>query len=254
MSRPIDPLLDPRRNERPAARPTVRPAAARPSAAPASGGNRPLPPPLPSSGTAPAPRVTPRPTGKRKGPARGSKVASLVVSISSTLGLAALFSHQDTTSAASADPLLDNGVTGAIDATAPPTTPVTTPGGATVVTLDPASTSPSVVATTAPPASTGAIADGSYLGAPSTNRWGTVQVQAVYAGGSLVDVQILSYPDGDRKSVAINQRSLPSMIDDAISIQAADVAHISGATYTWRSYKVSLQSAIDSARASSGLS
>ena len=238
MSRPIDPLLDPRRNERPAVRPTVRPAAARPSVAPASGGNRPLPPPLPSSGTAPAPQVTPRPTGKRKGPARGSKVASLVVSISSTLGLAALFSHQDTTSAASADPLLNNGAT----------------GGATVVTLDPASTSPIVVATTAPAASTGAIADGSYLGAPSTNRWGTVQVQAVYAGGSLVDVQILSYPDGDRKSVAINQRSLPSMIDDALSIQAADVAHISGATYTWRSYKDSLQSAIDSARAASGLS
>lgn len=245
MPRPIDPLLDPRRNQRSAA--PSRPAA---QARPATQG-RPLPPPLPPSGAAASPRVPQRPGGKRKGPARGSKVASLAVSISTTLGLAALFAQQDTTSAAASDPLLDTTATGVTPTSAALTSATTSQ--ATVVTLDPQSTASTATPTTAAPTSTGAIVDGTYLGAASTNRWGTVQVQAVYSGGSLVDVQILSYPDRDRKSVAINQRSLPSMINDAISIQSADVAHISGATYTWRSYKASLQSAIDAARAASGV-
>jgi len=195
--------------------------------------------------------VPQRPAGKRKGPARGSKIASLAVSISTTLGLAALFAQQDTTSAAATDPLLDTTATGVTPTSAAVTAGTTSP--ATVVTLDPASTGSTVAPTPTTAAASGGIVDGTYLGTPSTNKWGTVQVQAVYSGGSLVDVQILSYPDRDRKSVAINQRSLPSMINDAISIQSSDVAHISGATYTWKSYKVSLQSAIDAARSASGL-
>ena len=107
--------------------------------------------------------------------------------------------------------------------------------------------------TTATTATSGQIADGTYVGQASSNRWGTVQVQAVYSGGQLVDVQILSYPDGDRKSVQINQRALPTLIDEAITAQSADVDTVSGATYTSRSYTESLQSAIDAALAASGL-
>jgi uncharacterized protein with FMN-binding domain len=46
------------------------------------------------------------------------------------------------------------------------------------------------------------VADGAYVGAADSNRWGNVQVQVVYSGGVLTDVQIVQYPDGDRKSVA----------------------------------------------------
>lgn len=248
MSRSIDPLIQEQRVRRPAApagRPlpppltTAAPAASRPASPAAS---RPASPPVP------------RPTvARRKGPARRSKVASLAVSVAATVGLGALFAQHDTSGASAADPLLDDLTTGV---TVAPTSVASdqTLSSATVVTLDPAgvpTTSPAP--TTVPAPSTGAIADGTYLGTPNSNRWGTVQVQAVYAGGSLVDVQILSYPDGDRKSIAINQRSLPTMIDGAISLQSADVAGVSGATYTWRSYRASLQSAIDAARAASGL-
>ncbi len=75
----------------------------------------------------------------------------------------------------------------------------------------------------------------------------------MYSGGQLVDVQILSYPDGDRKSIQINERALPTLITEAISIQSSDVNTVSGATYTTVSYRESLQSAIDAALAASGL-
>lgn len=251
MSRSIDPLIQEQRVRRPAA-PAGRPlppplTTAAPAASPAAS-------PAARVASRPASPAVPRPTvTRRKGPARRSKVASLAVSVATTVGLGALFAQQDTSGATAADPLLDDLATGV---TVAPTSVASdqTLSPATVVTLDPAgvpTTSPAP--TTVPAPSTGAIADGTYLGTPNSNRWGTVQVQAVYSGGSLVDVQILSYPDGDRKSIAINQRSLPTMIDGAISLQSADVAGVSGATYTWRSYRASLQSAIDAARAASGL-
>ena len=107
--------------------------------------------------------------------------------------------------------------------------------------------------TTVAPAPAG-IADGTYVGDGSRNRFGTVQVQVVYSGGQLTDVQILSYPDGDRRSIAINQRALPTLIEETIQAQSADIYGVSGATYTSRSYYTSLQSAIDNAKQASGIS
>ena len=95
--------------------------------------------------------------------------------------------------------------------------------------------------------------DGTYVGAASSNRFGTVQVQVVYSGGAITDVQILSYPDGDNKSVSINQRALPTLISEALSTQNAQVDTVSGATYTSNSYTESLQSAIDAAKTASGV-
>jgi uncharacterized protein with FMN-binding domain len=66
-------------------------------------------------------------------------------------------------------------------------------------------------------------------------------------------VQIVQYPDGDNKSVRINSRALPTLISESISSQSADVSTVSGATYTSVSYRVSLQSAIDNAKAASGV-
>ena len=81
-----------------------------------------------------------------------------------------------------------------------------------------------------------------------------VQVQAVYSGGQLTDVQILQYPAGDRRSLRISQYALPRLIDQALSAQGTNISGISGATYTSRSYARSLQSAIDAAKAASGIS
>jgi len=180
-----------------------------------------------------------KPAGKRAKPARAAKIASLALSAVTTIGLAGMFADQN----GSTDSIvLTQGTIGTVAATTATTaTTGTTVAGATATTA------------TTTPATTGQVLDGTYVGAGDSNRWGTVQVQAVYSGGQLVDVQILQYPDGDSKSVRINQRALPTLISNSLSGQSASVSTVSGATYTSNSYKASLQSAIDAAKAASGI-
>jgi uncharacterized protein with FMN-binding domain len=74
-------------------------------------------------------------------------------------------------------------------------------------------------------------------------------VQAVFsADGQLTAVNVLQLPT-DRKSVAINNRAVPTLNREALSTQSAKVHTVSGATYTSDDYAKSLQSAIDRARA-----
>jgi uncharacterized protein with FMN-binding domain len=77
-----------------------------------------------------------------------------------------------------------------------------------------------------------------------------VQVAATVTGGRLTSVRVLQYPNGDNKSVQINNRALPTLTTSALSSQGARVDTVSGATYTSVGYRQSLQSALDKARAS----
>lgn len=245
---PIDPLVAKRLEalNRRQGQPLPPPAAADPATA-ASGraaGARP---------TGGAPR-----TGRRTKPARKAKATALAVSVVSTGAMAALFSQQDTSSdsvvltSGTLAPVLAPSTASVVSTPTAVTTPI-------ITTVQPAATTPATAApvTAAPvtqaPAQ-GGIVDGTYLGQGSRNRWGTVQVQAVYSGGQLVDVQVLQYPDGDRRSLRISQYSLPRLVDQALSAQGSAISGISGATYTSRSYVASLQSAIDAAKAASGVS
>ncbi|MCE9621845.1 MAG: FMN-binding protein [Actinomycetia bacterium] len=184
------------------------------------------------------------PVGRRVKPARGAKIAAVTLSTASTLGLAALFAKQDdvpTTVAVTPSPGATTSATIAFETesatdettaeTTAGTTAATTGGGTETTTA------------TAP----AAIADGVFVGVPDTNRWGTVQVQIVVSGGLLTDVEVLSYPDDDRKSVRINERALPTLTAEALAAQDANIDSVSGATYTWQSYTISLQSALDAA-------
>lgn len=235
--RPIDPLLA----KRLAALRTEHPAA-------------------PSSSPSPSPSSPKRPAGRRAKPAKASKATALALSAVSTVGLAALFAHDDQTTdtiqltagtlATTAPATAAPATAASTDSTAVPTTAATTES--TTAATTPATTESTTAATVATTAAA-TVADGTYVGDASSNRWGTVQVQVVYSGGQIVDVQILSYPDGDRKSVSINQRALPTLISNSIAAQSADVDTVSGATYTSNSYRDSLQSAIDAAKAASGM-
>ncbi len=182
-----------------------------------------------------------KPVGRRAKPAASSKVAALALSVATTAALAGLFAHQDSTT----DSVILTGGT-ALPAADPTAVPATTVPGAVA---------PNTVAptTAAPVSANGTIADGTYVGGASQNRFGTVQVQAVYSGGQLTDVQILQYPDGDRRSLQISQYAIPKLITSAISAQSASINGVSGATYTSRSYAASLQSAIDAAKSASGV-
>ncbi len=272
---PIDPLLLQRLEElgqrRPAGAPLPPPSPAsanRPAARPAAGtasGARPAPGSQEAKLAAAAERAaaaraakaggpgvkTAAKPGRKVKPARASKIASVAVSAATTLALAGLFARQDNGTTDSVVLTAGTDPTAATTATTAPTadTSATTAAGTGAPA---ASTTVATTATTAAPAAN-TIADGTYVGAASQNRFGTVQVQAVYSGGQLTDVQILSYPDGDRRSLRISQVAIPSLIDQSIQAGGASISGVSGATYTSRSYVASLQSAIDAAKQASGV-
>jgi uncharacterized protein with FMN-binding domain len=100
--------------------------------------------------------------------------------------------------------------------------------------------------TTASASATSTVVDGAVF----HNRWGDVQVEATFAAdGSLASVTALEVPGGRGRSVQINDDAVPRLNADAVAAQSADVHTVSGATYTSDSYRSSLQSAIDAARA-----
>jgi len=208
-------------------------------------------------GTSKGPAGKPSPSGKRAKPAAKAKMMSLGISAVSTIGLAAMFAGQGSPTAGGSIVLTNGtlaGGTAAPVATAATTATTAAPvaeGGADTPTTVAQTVAPTVAPTAAPVS--GGIVDGTYAGGVSQNRFGVVQVQVIYSGGQISDVQILQYPDGDRRSLRISQAALPMLIDEALSAQSSQVDTIGGATYTSRSYRDSLQSAIDAAKAASGI-
>lgn len=197
---------------------------------------------------------------KRRHAAQGSRIASLGISLASTGALAAFFamSNAGTGTQVQAASIVAGptvvGNTTPITATAATPTPVTVDLAVPPVATQTASTLPAAtLAATTVPATTQApvapVAQTVVQGGVFTNKWGDVQVQATFAAdGSLVDVITLETPWRDGKSVRINDRAVPVLNEEALTIQSANVDTISGATYTSNDYRRSLQSAIDVAR------
>jgi len=144
-----------------------------------------------------------------------------------------LFSYRTSTSGAAAP---------AVAAVAPATTPA------------PASpSSPSSPSSSAsPPSSAGAggsSGSGSktYTGSVAGTRWGDVQVTITVSGGRVTDVQVPIYPDGNGRDQEINAFALPTLVQETLRAQSADIQTVSGATVTTGGYLQSLQSALDAA-------
>ena len=109
------------------------------------------------------------------------------------------------------------------------------------------SASPSTSATAAPVPVVPTVADGIYDGAVINTLYGTVQVQAVMAGGHIADVIAVKLTEADRRSVAISTQVAPMVHDEVLAAQSAQVANITGGTYTTQGYLQSLQAALDAA-------
>jgi len=77
------------------------------------------------------------------------------------------------------------------------------------------------------------------------NQYGNVQVKVTVKGGKLTRVTFLDLPYGDPTSQSISDQVAPVLAQQAIDAQSANVAGISGATYTSDGYRQSLQSALD---------
>ena len=77
------------------------------------------------------------------------------------------------------------------------------------------------------------------------NQYGNVQVKVTVQDGKLTRVTFLDLPYGDPISQSISDQVAPVLGQQAIDAQSADIAGISGATYTSDGYRKSLQSALD---------
>ena len=86
-----------------------------------------------------------------------------------------------------------------------------------------------------------------FTGASASTRWGPVQVEITVAGGTITDVTVVDYPDGNGKDQQINARALPVLVQETLDAQSADIDMVSGATVTSDGYVESLQSALDQA-------
>ena len=218
--------------------------------------SQPFPPPTGVRADVADDRLTPTPRTRRRHPARGARMGALVISCASTGALSYLFASsngadsQSTALAGLPAPVATSpAVTTIPIATSTTALPATT-GAATTAsaaTVPATATPATTVPATTVPATTGQT--GAFDGAVVNTRYGPVQVQAQITNGALTEVAIVQYPDDDRKSLRINERALPTLREEALTAQSANVDTVSGATYTSNGYTQSLQSALDAARA-----
>jgi uncharacterized protein with FMN-binding domain len=167
------------------------------------------------------------------------------MSLATTAGLAGLFATMSRTGSAESAAVIVAGAATGSPAAASSSSPSSSVASATG--------SPGTIGSPAPTTEPATIAAGRPTvvdGAVFVNKWGPVQVEATFApDGSLTAVTALQTPNDRSKSVRINDYAVPRLTSEALTAQTASVHAVSGATYTSDSYRHSLQSAIDAARA-----
>ncbi len=88
-------------------------------------------------------------------------------------------------------------------------------------------------------------ASGTTTGDATTTRYGDIQVKVTVVNGKITNIQALQLTDSDPRSVQISASAEPSLKQEALAKQSANIDAISGATYTSAGYAQSLQSALN---------
>ena len=130
-------------------------------------------------------------------------------------------------------------------------TPTPTPMATSTSMPTPAAAMPTATPAPSPtptPQRVGLYKDGSYTGSPADAYYGSIQVQAVVAGGRLIDVKFLQYPNHTRTSQRINDQVMPWLTQEAVQAQSAHINVISGASATSYAFAQSLNSALAKAK------
>jgi uncharacterized protein with FMN-binding domain len=107
---------------------------------------------------------------------------------------------------------------------------------------------PTVIAAPAAPSTGTTIAGANTVnGSVAQTRWGPVQVRITISNGKITNVDVLQYPNGNGRDQEINSYALPTLNQETLSAQSANIDMVSGATVTSDGYVQSLQSALDQA-------
>jgi uncharacterized protein with FMN-binding domain len=121
---------------------------------------------------------------------------------------------------------------------------------ATATTATPATSATTTTTTTTPStASAGSTASsavsGTATGDAIDTQYGPVQVRVTVKDGKITAIQGLVLTGNDPRSVQISSSAEPTLKQEALSAQSADIDAVSGATFTSAGYAQSLQSALD---------
>jgi uncharacterized protein with FMN-binding domain len=118
---------------------------------------------------------------------------------------------------------------------------------ATATTAAPATTATTETTTTtaAAPSSASSAVSGTATGDAIDTQYGPVQVRVTVKDGKITAVQGLVLTGNDPRSAEISSSAEPTLKQEALSAQSADIDAVSGATFTSAGYAQSLQSALD---------
>lgn len=86
-----------------------------------------------------------------------------------------------------------------------------------------------------------------YAGDRVRTKWGPLQVRITVADKKVTAVDVPVYPSGNHHDLQVSHRALPILVKETLKAQDAKVDMVSGATYTSKGYRKSLQSALDEA-------
>jgi uncharacterized protein with FMN-binding domain len=92
------------------------------------------------------------------------------------------------------------------------------------------------------------LKDGTYQGSPQQEPYGTVQVVSMTVSSGKITNTKVTYPT-DGYAAQVNTPAVPKLQQETLRAQSARIDAVSGATYTSAAYKVSLQAALDAAKA-----
>jgi uncharacterized protein with FMN-binding domain len=153
-------------------------------------------------------------------------------------------------------PAAADGPSGAPGAPAPPGPAASAPGApggpATSPPPGAAGPTPTTGNTPAPPPTTkpptSGLKDGKFTGTGGNARYETVTVTITVSGGR-ISAASASCGNASGESRSICTDAVPTLVRETLSAQNATIATVSGATYTSRGYRSSLQSALDAAKA-----
>ena len=109
----------------------------------------------------------------------------------------------------------------------------------------PAATQSPTPAPSATQTTSGKAQSGTFIGAPYTMRYGTVQVKITIANGTITDAVALTAPGGENQRYT--DRAIPSMRQKTLAAQSSNITSVSGASYTSYAWYISLQSALSKA-------
>jgi uncharacterized protein with FMN-binding domain len=163
--------------------------------------------------------------------------------VATVVGVVALLSYKTHGPVASLGAGLPSaGVAGPSSTAAPSSTASSSTGAPP----DPAASSAASVPTTSTP-TLAAPASATYLGAAENTRYGIVQVKITVAGKKITNVAFVQLTAFDSRSQQINSDAAPTLLQETLSAQSAQIDSVSGASYTSQGYLQSLQSALDKA-------